>query len=439
MSWLLLFTTLSTAQEPVAPPPQAEPATDAPAERDPSTSEDTLPPTNPLLEQTLDLLDLQRAEELQRIPGVARPWTPPEQEWRSQQLGPWPDGYTPTGERMVMLPTLDPITGRILDAGIPMEGEWQGPEVPPALPGMQSGEVADPSTSLAPEGVGGAKDLGESDAVDPAAPSDPDPAPTPVVQPPDIQVQAPGGAWPFTPVRGGQDFGDAFAWFMLSVFSVLVVRGIDKLKRKLTKRGLIPVSLRTIAIVLRLLALIGVLFGAAHLVPDEYGQYFPVVLVTSAAALGWSARDLLHDLFAGVLLVVENRVVTDMRVEADGRVGTVLSVGFRSVSMESDDGQIIRIPNRDFLSTDTRTDMDPYAPVEVVVEAPPGARRRLEEVVLASPLVAPGHAPEVFRDPEHPGRWVVRARLVHPRWTLAFRGSVLDRLDPRVCGDPEQA
>jgi hypothetical protein len=350
---------------------------------------------------------------------IPEPWTAPEDDAARQSLlGPWPDGFEPEAGRLEMLPTVDPVTGRILDAGTPMEGELQGPTAPLA----ESEPDALPEPALFPL---------PADAQ--SEPTEPAPLVPPVMSAaPQVVVQEPSPSvelWPFEPPKGGQSFSRSAMWFLIATLAVVLGRRMSGARLTLPKRGLLPAMARVIKVVSRIAALIAVLFGTMRLVPDAYFQYFPVVLVAASVAVGWSARDVLHDVLAGILLVVEHRLVPDMRVEADGRVGTVISVGFRSVSMESDDGQIIRIPNRDFLSTDTRMDKDPFAPVEVVVEAPHGARRRLEEIALASPLVAPGHPPEVFRDAEHPERWVVRARLVHPRWALAFRGAVQDRLE----------
>ena len=351
------------------------------------------------------------------------PWKAPQDDAARQGLlGPWPDGFQPKAGRLDMLPTVDPVTGRILDVGSPMEGELQGPIVP--LPPPEQDVLPEPVLLPSPADT-------ELAVLEPLAQAD-TPAPTPpAADPPVVLLEAAPTAelWPFEPPTGGQSFARSALWFFIATLAVFLARRMDGARGTLPKRGLLPVLARVIKVVSRITALIAVLFGSMRLVPDAYFQYFPVVLVAASVAVGWSARDVLHDVLAGILLVVEHHLVPDMRVEADGRVGTVISVGFRSVSMESDDGQIIRIPNRDFLSTDTRMDKSPYAPVEVVVEAPHGARRRLEEIALASPLVAPGQPPEVFRDPEHPERWVVRARLVHPRWTLAFRGAVQDRLE----------
>ena len=355
-------------------------------------------------------------------PAVPEPWHAPESDAaRQSQLGPWPDDFHPQALRLEMLPTVDPVTGRILDAGTPMEGELQGPVAPlPAppevLPVVAAPLPQDPASEVA---------VPESEPVLP-------PPPTSGAGPQPLVFQETGPAielWPFEPPKGGQSLSRSLMWFFIATVAVFLGRRLSSARMTLPKRGLLPAAALVLKVVSRIAALIAMLFGAMRLVPDAYFQYFPVVLVAASVAVGWSARDVLHDVLAGILLVVEQRLVHDMRVEADGRVGTVIGVGFRSVTMESDDGQIISIPNRDFLSTDTRVDKDPYAPVEVVVEAPHGARRRLEEIALASPLVAPGHPPEVFRDPEHPERWVVRARLVHPRWALAFRGAVQDRLE----------
>ena len=393
---------------------------------DPQTSSSEAPPEGAepaALEsvqrvEAVGLGEPEPAPEEELVP-LPEPWhAPASDEARQGMLGPWPDDFQPQAGRLEMLPTVDPVTGRVLDAGTPMEGELEGPQI--ALPGpLQRPEDPAPLEEF-PSLVEELQeaDPAQSKAQAPIAPSVLIQEPAPVVK-----------IWPFEPPRGGQSFSRAVVWFLIATIAVLLGRRMDSARGKLPKRGLLPALAQVTKVISRIAALIAVLFGCMRMVPDAYFQYFPVVLVAASVAVGWSARDVLHDVLAGILLVVEHRLVPDMRVEADGRVGTVINVGFRSVSMESDDGQIIRIPNRDFLSTDTRVDKDPYAPVEVAVEAPPGARRRLEEIALASPLVAPGHPPEVFRDPEHPERWVVRARLVHPRWALAFRGAVQDRLE----------
>ena len=393
-------------------PTPAAPEADLVPETQPVEPDGTVP-IAPELEPELEPVEEPPAS-------VPEPWHVPESdEARQGMLGPWPDDFQPQSGRLEMLPTVDPVTGRVLDAGTPMEGELQGPQAalpapPQELPAEPTPLLETPSSAL------------EGTPTEPVQPSPAAPALAPVLKQEPAQVIK---LWPFEPPKGGQSLSRAVIWFLVATVAVLTGRRMDAARGTLPKRGVLPALAQVTKVISRIAALIAVGFGCMRLVPDAYFQYFPVVLVAASVAVGWSARDVLHDVLAGILLVVEHRLVPDMRVEADGRVGTVINVGFRSVSMESDDGQIIRIPNRDFLSTDTRVDKDPYAPVEVAVEAPHGARRRLEEIALASPLVAPGHPPEVFRDPEHPERWVVRARLVHPRWALAFRGAVQDRLE----------
>ena len=194
-----------------------------------------------------------------------------------------------------------------------------------------------------------------------------------------------------------------------------------------------------------------VLVAAFAFLPESWLWVAPVVLVGAAAAVGWTVRDLLADLFAGALLSVEQTLRRGDRVNLEGEVGIVRGVGARVTRVRLDDGRELLVPNHRLLRQGVHVDRSPWPPVTVPVHVgrlaarhggghPDTAwvRQRLEELAFLSPYLAPGVAPTVHRAPDTADVWVVHARVVHPRYVDAFRGALVELAD-EVFGGRDEA
>ncbi|MFK8004301.1 MAG: hypothetical protein AB8H86_32345, partial [Polyangiales bacterium] len=56
-------------------------------------------------------------------------------------------------------------------------------------------------------------------------------------------------------------------------------------------------------------------------------------------------------------------------------------------------------------------------------------REAIIDAVLGSPWVAPQHRPHVYRDPDEPELWRVRARLLEAQYGVRFEGELLERTE----------
>ena len=229
-------------------------------------------------------------------------------------------------------------------------------------------------------------------------------------------------------------FGRALAFLLGAVLVLGVARMSRRGMRRLPTRGLIPLILRTTTLLGRGVFVPLIILGLYALTPEGWGWAEPAVLAAAAAAIGWTARDLLADLFAGVILGVDRSVEVNQRVEIDGEVGTVTDLGLRIARVRLDDGRILTLPNHLLASRVLRIDPDHYAPVTVPVRVPGEwgvgeVRKQLEELALLSPYVAPTRPPRVFRDPNQEAVWMVEARLVHASHAPAFSGALVELAD----------
>lgn len=418
MILLLLTTALAQDPVPLAPVPLT-PSSDAtlPSEAPPAADTDALDPDA----EPLDLIDPIEPEE------EPEPWAPPEtDDARQGVLGPWPDGFVPDAfQRGVDV--IDPLSDRVVVAGTPyVSGELFGP-VAPSTPEQVD---AIGTTVLEPDDV-------QESVVD-APWSEPIPAATPQLAEPEHNRLL-----PITPEPSPQR---ALLAGLLALLFVLLTRGIERGPlARLPSRGLVPLALRGVVVALRLSTLAAVLVAGLMVLPSTAYPAPAYVFVGLAVAVGWTARDVLRDVIAGVVLVVEHRLVKAQRVElrSEGAIlsGVVVTVGLRYVELVGDDGRTLTVPNRTLLEAIVRSDPDAFVPVTARVQAPQGnamqTRKALEELALTSPYLAPGREPEVHRDPDSPNVWIVRARLVDPRWAEAFRGALVELADEVLAPTPD--
>jgi len=213
---------------------------------------------------------------------------------------------------------------------------------------------------------------------------------------------------------------------------------------RLASSGLLPGALRVASLLFRLLALALAMLGLLLLVPAAWSPAVSYVLVGAALAVGWSLRDVVHDVLVGLIFTLERSFRVGQRLRFDGITGRLERMSFRVTWFQTDDGATIAIPNRKLVGATLEMDPEPYVPVEVTLLVPgghPSARVRslLRELVMLSPYLAPVSEPAVTRRADDPQRWLIRARLLDPRHADAFRGSLVDLVEEALTAPAESA
>ncbi|MBN2799712.1 MAG: mechanosensitive ion channel [Deltaproteobacteria bacterium] len=330
-----------------------------------------------------------------------------------------------------VLPPGDPI-----DAGVPADAPAEAislrehrtevppplaPAVPPALPSPPAAGVEpDPSPVAAPELA-----LSTVEAA-PAQPLRPQVVRVPVApshEAPTLRSYLPGIPW-----RGARA-GFAFVALMLALIGGDQLLG--RLSHRLTPYGLLPALHGTSRAALRLVAMGAGLAAISAFLPRSLAPALPFLIVTVAVALGWSARDLLPDLVAGFILLVERRVRPRRWLQIRGHAGIVEHIGLRATWLRDASGRTIAIPNRDLLSQPLEADPLRWPAVEVLVHSPVQSRRLIQETALSLPWVASEGTVYVISG-EQPEEWRVRIRLIEAAYTERFRGALQELLDEQA-------
>ncbi|NOY28371.1 MAG: mechanosensitive ion channel [Oligoflexia bacterium] len=385
-------------------------------------------------------------------------------------LGPWPDDWTPKASGQAGLPTVDIVLGDVIDPGHPYA---TGPELGPVPPVELLGPspVAPPSSPSEPHEPAEASPAPTSVDARPVPPSALSPG-QPLLDLTEAAAvpQQPGSQQSVSQQSASQQsasqqseaheklsdhlnrqsFAEDFlpppprsgghraaVFFILAIISLVASAITERLHGRVRRSGALPRLLSALTGIGRGVTILFALIAALSLLPRGWGLAVPFALVALAFAIGWSARDLMADLFAGMVLTIENRINPGKRLEIGPHRGVVYRLGLRATRITVDDGRMVSIPNHQIMTQTLRVDPDSYAPVLVPVPVHPHlsvgqVRQRLEELSLLSPYIAPSRAPNVYRDADRPDVWIVEARLVHPRYANAFRGSLVELADQQL-------
>ncbi|MCA9574621.1 MAG: mechanosensitive ion channel, partial [Myxococcales bacterium] len=219
-----------------------------------------------------------------------------------------------------------------LDAGVPFVDASVAEEVAEPLE-PDAGPATAPVETTAPPEAGG------------AAPT------TTVVQVPMPFVQASESIDPWAglrevipgiPTGGIKPIGLLGLLALLALFSTF----IERLRGRLLRDGLLPTLLAVTQVVVRLLALLIALALVIQVVPANIRWVVYFILIASGAALGWSMRDVMPDLIAGVVIVFERRIRRGIWIRSDSFSGAVERVGLRSSWLRDSKGHRVAVPNR---------------------------------------------------------------------------------------------
>lgn len=231
-------------------------------------------------------------------------------------------------------------------------------------------------------------------------------------------------------MRGGWS-----ALFLL-VMTGLMLTGaglVRRLSGGLRPTGVLPSALLAVTRTLRAGAALAFLGAIIALVPPAYAPALPWMILAAAAALGWSARDVLPDLIGGLVIRVDGRIKLGQRVVGQG---VVTDLGLLSATLQ--DGPTTHaVPNRLLLSQALIVEDTHWPEVSVWLSLPgehaaAGVRAALSEAALTTPWGAPGVLPQIQQDPAAPGRWRVVMRVIDAPAVEAFRGSLRERALERL-------
>jgi hypothetical protein len=208
---------------------------------------------------------------------------------------------------------------------------------------------------------------------------------------------------------------------------------VRRTRRLFPEHGIFPRALGVTHAVLRACSLLLAVAIAVRLVPPSLDPWMRFALVGLAVAAGWSARDVLADLIAGVAVGFERKIRPGVFISGDGWAGRVESRGLRAVFLRDARGHTIAVPNRRILVAPTVADTgEGEQEVTVHVDSTrPAAevRRALEDAVLMSPWVRPGTKPVVLRDGDGRGAWRIRSRLLEPGHAGRFEADLRERTE----------
>lgn len=208
---------------------------------------------------------------------------------------------------------------------------------------------------------------------------------------------------------------------------------------RLAHSGILPETLRAVRAASRVCTPPLALLAIGDLLPRDMRLAAPLAAGVLLLATAFAARGVMLDIAAGAIAAAEGRVRTGARLTFDGQQGVVTARGLRVTEVALDDGTLLELPNRRLLRGRIDVDPDKWAPVEVTVAVPPSSRSvairsLLEELALVSPYLAPARPPRVNRDPDRPDVWRVEARLVHPRYAIAFRSALVEQFEELTSG-----
>lgn len=216
------------------------------------------------------------------------------------------------------------------------------------------------------------------------------------------------------------------ALVLFFALAMLASRGLRITRAKLPSAGLIPRALGFVLLFVRGLAILILLQLVVQLLPASISPIVPWILAAAAAAVGWSARDLLPDVIAGIVLEVERRVHAGDWVKAGAVEGTIESIGFRSSALLDAHGKRWVVPNRHLVQRTVASDASPWPQVTIEVSIPlerqtPEIEREVREAALALPWIAPA---EVLVIRGEAGMYVLRARVLEGKFAAPFENAV---------------
>lgn len=221
---------------------------------------------------------------------------------------------------------------------------------------------------------------------------------------------------------------------LLAMLSAMAGAGLRRLNHRLRPTGMLPAIVRTIEVMARILGAFLGLGALGAMVPTTIAPVLPIVVITAAVAVGWSARDVSRDLVAGVFIAVEGQLRAGYWVSGERYSGSVEALGLRVTWLRDVHGRRIVVPNRVLLAQPLVTDDKPWPRIQFRVALPlpqhtQAIRTAIEEAILISPWVAPEPEMEVHPDALDSTTWHVAVRVLDSRFAHRFQGLLRERVE----------
>lgn len=262
----------------------------------------------------------------------------------------------------------------------------------------------------------------------------------PVVEPPVVVIEPPDAPLlDIVPRVKAGGWRRALALGLVGGVFAMGAAGLRRLNRHLKPTGVFPATVRTIEVVVRVLVVFFGLSALGSLVPASIAPALPIVVMAAAVAVGWSARDVVQDLIAGLFITIEGQLRAGYWIAGERYSGSIEALGLRVTWLRDVHGRRIVVPNRILLAQPLVTDDKPWPRIQfrvaLPVDAPTRAiRRALEEAILLSPWVAPEPEMEVHPDALDHSIWHVAVRVLDSRFAHRFQGLLRERVEEILQG-----
>lgn len=135
----------------------------------------------------------------------------------------------------------------------------------------------------------------------------------------------------------------AIAWFILR----FIHRIVESVSEQFVQRRLLLQKMETVAQFSIYVFTAIVVFNLSLRV-DE--RVLALIGGTMAVAVGFALKDLVASFIAGIMIMVDHPFQVGDRLKFDGQYGDVISIGLRSVKLQTLDDDTVTIPNNKFLS-----------------------------------------------------------------------------------------
>ncbi|HHH29468.1 MAG TPA: mechanosensitive ion channel [Polyangiaceae bacterium] len=226
----------------------------------------------------------------------------------------------------------------------------------------------------------------------------------------------------------------------LILLALLGVWVLQRLRKPLPDRGLLPRLLGFTRLALRVLVVLMGIMIVSRLLPEWLRPALLLAMGAVALAVGaGTVFVLLPDVVGGLLLVTEGRIKAGLWIEGEDFRGTVLHIGPRLTILRIPDGTKLSIPNRRLVRSPIHAVSRRWHEVETeldvrVADDAAQVRSAIIECVICSPFVPVQPELEVTRDPKRPTLWRVHTRLLSAGYEAAFSGQLLERVEDALRG-----
>ena len=215
----------------------------------------------------------------------------------------------------------------------------------------------------------------------------------------------------------------------VALLGLILAFSASKFIPLLRSTGLLPLIARAAVFIGRLIAILYGISALLGALPSALDPAIPYMVIAIGLTIGWSSKELIQDLSAGAVLLIERKIRIGVRLTSEQHSGVVLQLGFRAVYLGTGQGGVTTVPNR--VLTSSPFSLDPVSDPPVTIRlrikraiSPNTVHNDLCSMVLLSPFVAPSYRPTVAQSAEDSEIWDITCRLLRTRHTPRFKGAM---------------